>query len=1243
FHQARRERSGCEEESKRKSEQDSENAVYDIPSSVTAVQETTRTVPDAYSEGDRLSDNTHQVLSGFTPLSVDNSSKASVEQVVDEADPLLLLNDSQGFKPEGDSDVDVGGENLSISPESSLSCSSGQIIATVNEDNKVDESIGSPGLEQESEPETSHYSSDYEMNLGYLDGACCKELLSESERQKIDSGIPDKKDNSVYPDAEKEYCGEEQGREESNLAIDDGSEASSDSDYVRLDPDSLDSFGDIGHEAEVAPALVRRSLSSIDDNFRFMRAQDAPGPIIQPPIFNNAVEENDAFDGDIDRDDETESSTEEGTDDRIESEQSEAGSQITANDVGDLSAFADIGDIPLVAGDVRRNYIHRPNNNLTSVLNMSLLLAAILTTGISLGIIMATDLEIEEWQNAYELQTMRVKQLELRLLEKRSQLEAQEAKISRLEGLSDQLSVMQVFSHCEQDLNSSDADKENGSAIEASACTDQLEELLATLRRLSDGEKPSLTGHEILSAAQEDWRKNVLAGPPSQSNKVADIQDMRNLKESEKVTDGEGTKDRNADTYSFHVQMTDDEPEKKPAGARKVEGTQLLNGFYCTKTGEGPGVVDMDIRRLQRSLSREQERALHWQHLYLTERRQREREREAEEWEDERDREEWEKEWKNEREEMERSNADLNEFECLKKILSSNLTTLTQHVAKWNVSVPDDFANLSILMSSVEELKQSVVDSINKVWGGAEEILEGLESASAGDAGSIWEKASALRHYLLEVINSVQQKSRPQLESLLANLHRSLHKVKQKEEEEEEDDEYYQEKPRDTRDESGWSSGIRTILSRTKRSFHQLGQKVRHTVGEIQTIWHRKDKPLIRIAKHLTSKFIKASVKLTKMCTKLPTTLFKGTTGRKDEGQVLIYSKHTKKLRKQWQKQLVKNPCDAAGMVSWECHLDKKTLKKELKEASKLFSQLLRIKTFQPEEALRLSGNDAALHYELFKSFLERWGGRSLLLKKDLEWAACQRDWWLSVIKTQLDSHTEGNKVSLNTCDILDPYESFYPGGSVAEIEKLKMKKAKNKKKNSELNENEERDRKRTARYKKSQDDINEGDHQKNDSKAAENAGAESYPSWDDEQANDYKQHRATGSRDSQHRATGTSKSPHKTGQLKRQVAVSESFNEQHEMKNPDQVKSDWFLKKAQHRQYQREKHSKSEWLFERARHRRRNAWQNINEDIYPNKRQRLREVNWILKHGHHRQQQRKEEHRADWVFDRAADRKEHH
>ena len=56
----------------------------------------------------------------------------------------------------------------------------------------------------------------------------------------------------------------------------------------------------------------------------------------------------------------------------------------------------------------------------------------------------ATDLEIEEWQNAYELQTMRVKQLESQLREKNSLLEEQDANIFQLKDLSKQLKLKQL-------------------------------------------------------------------------------------------------------------------------------------------------------------------------------------------------------------------------------------------------------------------------------------------------------------------------------------------------------------------------------------------------------------------------------------------------------------------------------------------------------------------------------------------------------------------------------------------------------------------------------------------------------------------------------------------------------------------------------------------------------------------------------------------------------------------------------
>ena len=782
------------------------------------------------------------------------------------------------------------------------------------------------------------------------------------------------------------------------------------------------------------------------------------------------------------------------------------------------------------------------------------------------------------------------------------------------------------------------------------------------------------------------------------------------------------------------------------------------------------GVVDMDIHQLQQSLSREQERALHWQHLYLSERRQRERERENEEWEDERDREEWEKERKLEREKMETADADLTELECLKKILASNLTTLTQNVTKWNVSVFDDFANLSILLSSVQDLKQSVVDSLSRVWDGAEKVLERMDTGSgtAWYSESIWDKGFVLRSYLLQFIDSIRQNNGPQLEMLLSNFRDNLEKIKKsfesvrqemnsdsvnhwlerawnvtediigniqndvgkiipekevliahlknlcdslemkyeefsksrgeeeygshrqeqrkdsaslfrsdidededyrdwksedeeeddddEEEEEEEvksdDDDYDEEedhktfrKAQHSRDEPGWSSGISNILSRTHRSFQQLGQKVTRTFGEIKSIWRKKDRPLVRIAKHLTSKFMRASVKLTKMCTKLPATLFKGNKEFADEDQILIYSKCTRKLRKRWQKQLLKNPCDAAGMLSPECNMERKMLKKELKEVSKLFSQLLRIKTFQPEEALKLSREDATLHHELFKSFLERWGGKSMLLKKDLEWVACQRDWWSQVLVKMVSSSNEGNKLMLNGCDIRSNRESFFPGGPIEQVNKQKMKKQKNSK--TAIQDDEEgRDFDDYNEKLIHHENSNDQEHKMNISELGENAEdkASSDSDWHTNQAKYYKRKRR--SEEKNHVRNDKREWQGQSGESeirlkKRKLAGGGRFSNE----DQDQVKNEWFFEKAQHREHQRGEHSRSEWLFERAKHRRHDSWGREDQEqgrMLNGKRRYLKE-NWILKQGHYRQRQREEEHRADWVFDRAADRKEHH
>ncbi|GFO06625.1 hypothetical protein PoB_003313000 [Plakobranchus ocellatus] len=1230
-------------------------------------------------------------------------------------------------------------------------------------------------LEQDEKTESvMHNVSSTGVSAEELTGACCKELLHEDERDEIHT--------NTQGNANATFCADDVAqtelKESAGFAMEGESEVSvpsqvssktnsmkdesdSDSDFVRLDADNVDIFEAHGivNPVDQLPPAPLLSRSSIDENFSFMRGQDIRERNIQPPQILHDVDGNDGFDGDIDRDDETESSTEEGFDDRIESEQSEAGSHPALNDVGDLSAFADIGDIPLEVGDVRRNYIHCPNNRLSSVLNVILVLATILTMGISLGIIMATDLEIEEWQNAYELQTMRVKQLELQLRERENVLEKQNAKVAHLEALSKHLKfkmadprdqilrykktekaldwleargivegghfshathlvrgIIQVFINCEEDLDNS-ADSDNISFVPANLCSSQLEDYVLKLKDLAYLKRPPLSKQEALNFNVESEKTSLLPGYEMQENHESNYEDTQ--------IQAPEDEDSHRKPSSKEDLMTNSKEGENQAD-RSSQETSKVQKFHDHE------MVDIDIQQLQQSLSREQERALHWQHLYLFERRQRERERENEEWEDERDREQWQKEWEQEKVRMAGSKQDVSEVECLKKILASNFTTLTQHVAKWNVSVFDDFANLSILLHSVQDLKQSVVNSVSKVWESAEEVLEKISSGSKdnhhteSDSGKDFvSQQELIARYLLEVMHSIRESSGKQLETLLTRLHYNLDKIKQSLEsvgqemnsdtvanllekawsitgitlsklqqdvvkvvpekevlvrhlryilenleinfdvedpltqsgsenkhtkdamdarkddfdpdfddinEEDDDDEDDDEEENDIDDddapkvknEKSWSHGFKNILSKTRKSFQQFGKKVSRTFNEFTTIWNKKKMPLIRIAKRLTSKFVRASVKLTKMCTKLPATLFQGHLDKKDGDEVFIHSKCIKKLRKQWQKQLLENQCEAAGRLSFECNSDRKTLKREIKEISKLFSQLLKIKTFQPTDAVKLSKEDATLHYELFKSFLERWGGRSLLLKKDLEWAVCQRDWWSQVVLAIRRPNSYGS-IHVNSCDVLSSGVSFFPGGSVEELNKLKSLKKRQKTKRDKSNAGADKADKKVD--------------------TARTIPHEIFPNLDNETSN-YE------SSDNQKQKTAHDRylvqEKYRIRQRKggEKRLGSDKMSGLEKQNRISKRSENWFLKKAGHRKHQREEHSRSDWLFERAKHRRhcnRKGQNDEQDEILIGKRRYLSKENWILKHGHYRQHQRNEEHRADWVFDRASDRKEHH
>uniref|UniRef100_A0A0B7BDL2 Uncharacterized protein n=1 Tax=Arion vulgaris TaxID=1028688 RepID=A0A0B7BDL2_9EUPU len=265
-------------------------------------------------------------------------------------------------------------------------------------------------------------------------GACCMELLLEGvgAQQTNSSATTDDKDEQ-FPIPASVSCEKvnisqlacESATENSHASK---SDSDADSDYVRLDSDNIDAYVEEqqnNNERVIIPLKLYRTGSSIGPSFSFMRSDERNDQVLQNQEPFDVVDQ--------DRDDDTESTTEEGIDDRIESEQSEAGSLSTQYDVGDLSVFTDIGDLPLVAGDVPRNYIHRPNNHLSTVLNIIVVLVAILTMGISLGIIMATDLEIEEWQNAHAFQTRRVSQLDILLKSKTNAYELQFSRVKELE------------------------------------------------------------------------------------------------------------------------------------------------------------------------------------------------------------------------------------------------------------------------------------------------------------------------------------------------------------------------------------------------------------------------------------------------------------------------------------------------------------------------------------------------------------------------------------------------------------------------------------------------------------------------------------------------------------------------------------------------------------------------------------------------------------------------------------------
>ncbi|XP_046545656.1 LOW QUALITY PROTEIN: uncharacterized protein LOC124255781 [Haliotis rubra] len=104
-----------------------------------------------------------------------------------------------------------------------------------------------------------------------------------------------------------------------------------------------------------------------------------PPALVLPPVVVAPVVEDDDEDGDGD----TESVSGHSIDDRVESDQSDQNSVQQNED--DDQPFDDIGDIPLVAGNVARQYIHKPNKRLNWTLDIMVIMVVLLAIGIGIG------------------------------------------------------------------------------------------------------------------------------------------------------------------------------------------------------------------------------------------------------------------------------------------------------------------------------------------------------------------------------------------------------------------------------------------------------------------------------------------------------------------------------------------------------------------------------------------------------------------------------------------------------------------------------------------------------------------------------------------------------------------------------------------------------------------------------------------------------------------------------------------
>ncbi|XP_055886812.1 uncharacterized protein LOC106070380 isoform X2 [Biomphalaria glabrata] len=970
--------------------------------------------------------------------------------------------------------------------------------------------------------------------------------------------------------------------ENTNYSVGRRTDSDTDSDFVRLDCGSLPDL-DI-HEITV-PIRISTVESSVCPSFSFLRNADSAN---RHSTSQESTNREAVIPYEEDVDDDTESSTEEGVDDRIESEQSEAGSLSAQNDIGDLSVFADIGDLPLDAGNVPRNYIHSPNNHLSTILNVIVFVAAILTMGISLGIIVGTDLEIEEWQQTVYQQSMKII-----LLEQQLKLKSEELSSVKMELVEKSYFAETWVKKFEHFYAQAYVQFCNLAIYENKSRENGFNMLGDVFERVTNCERAKM-------GLMCD--EGVFSLPPCEKYFEWFIGNFSIIK-NEVATPSSSNQKPSENTEGLH-NLTQEHQH------------QILQETHQAAPLAEP--VMINIKDLQQSLTREQQRALHWQNLYLSERRQKERERENEEWEDERDRELWENEHEH-----------LDQVDCLKKLMAANVTRLTQHISQWNFTVFDDFANLSLLLSGVAELKQSVIDSLQNVWDRAEEMLDNVQKKNSDwvevksssrdfellyvyvthilqEIGELLDEETLLE-YLRVQVNSViellkniilsepssknillpiqsnfehaqmldpvldTKKTIASLIQLFYDLQQTLKvefgseafqsKAADEMSDQMANEKHNAEKVAKNKKNNSWPNRLGILLKKTSAS---VRDKVKNTWQKIKSIWHNKKTTLhklknywhekkpsvLKMAQGLTDHVINVSSKFKNLCTSLP--LF-----NKNEADVNIYSRSVSKARKQWQKDILHEPCKTLGKFSTECNSDRKQLKKNIKKINHKFIEILKL--FNSIEVQKLKPNQMKKIFLKIKSFQDDWGSSGLLLKTDLDWVTCQRTQWFNFIN-------KATPLDLKSCNTI----------------------------NLEENLSEQHCERSKVQIVQSQGPSNHFSHQQ---KLDEQVQPENT--------------------DFHHEKDGVSVQ----NTLHRNL---DNTNKTFEFESKSHEQDDWYLKWANYRVQSRKEHDKSDWIFQMAADREKQR----NEDRASS--------NWVFQKADHRKQKRREAHRNDWLFERA-------